>query len=232
MQEFNTNEAGSPGEGGGSGSEQVSEKAKERFAEAARQAKQQVRDEKRSRKRDDRLARVIMQFLGEEQHAHMFQLISRLVARDCPSIFILGTLSLIHQPSKEAVDEYVAEQKVTIVPGSDAGTLSKVSHMDPVIASQIMEWATRLQLAMNIDGEKILMKLMVDESNIDGTVLQLTTFVLVEFFAQVKLPIPYEKLQPLTISVLQNIIEPYLYKVEEYFAQKEREQEEQRKNDE
>lgn len=218
MQEFSNIESGSPGEGGGAAAEQLSEQAKERFAEAARQSKQQARDEKRSRKRDDRLARTIMQFLGDEQHAHMFQLIARLVARDCPSIFILALLSLIHKPSLEAVQEYVTEHKVTIDPTIDQKSLAKATHLDPEVANEIMQWVTRLQLAMSIDGEKILMKLMVDEANIDGTVLQLTTFVLVEFFGQLKRPIPYEKLQPLTISILQNIIEPYLYKVEEHFA--------------
>ncbi len=224
MQEFSNIESGAPGEGGSNASEQLSEQAKERFAEGQRQAKKQMRDEKRARKRDDRLARTIMQFLGDEQHAHMFQLIARLVARDCPSIFILALLSLIHQTSMEAVEEYIADNKVTIAPPSEASALTATTKMDPDVAKKIMEWATRLQLVMNIDGEKILLKLMVDESNIDGTVLQLTTFILVEFFEQISRPIPYEKLQPLTVNVLQNIIEPYLYKVERHFEEKAKEQ--------
>ncbi len=204
-----------PGEGQGSVSEALSEQAKERFAAAARQMKQAAKDERKSRKRDDRVARTIIQFLGDDQHTHLFMLISRLVARDCPSIFILAILSLIHNASLETVSEYIQDQNLTIAMPMDASTaLTQGGHLPPPMNDSLINWITRLQLVMNIDGDRILRRLLVDANNIDGTVLQLTTFVLVEFFEQSKRPVAFEQLQPLTISVLQTLIEPYMAHIE------------------
>ena len=60
-------------------------------------------------------------------------------------------------------------------------------------------------------------RLMVDEGNIDGEVLQLTTFVLVDFFRDMGTPIPYEELQPLTIKILQDILEPHMDMMAKHF---------------
>ncbi|OGJ62756.1 hypothetical protein A3A67_03505 [Candidatus Peribacteria bacterium RIFCSPLOWO2_01_FULL_51_18] len=217
MQEFGGPESYTPGEGAGQTKEGVSEQAREKFQQAAQQIKQILREEKKARRRDDRVAQTILQFLGEDQYAHLFQLIARLAARDCPSIFILAVLSLIHRGSHEAVEEYIAENKISIKDPADSAALFKGGKLPPEIKKTLLLWIQRLQLIMSIYAEKILLKLMVDESNIDGAVLQLTTFVLVDFFESEKLPIPYQELQPLTIKILQDVIEPHLPRIEQYF---------------
>lgn len=223
MQDAGGLESFTPGEGAGSTSEGVSEEAKERFRQAAQQIKQILREEKRARKKDDRVAQTILQFLGEEKYAHLFQLIARLVARDCPSIFILAILSLIHRGSLEAVEEYIAEHSITLKEPSESANLLKRGNLPADVQKSILLWVSRLQLVMSIDAEKILIRLMVDENNIDGSVLQFATFVLVEYFESIKRPIPYEELQPLTIKILQDVIEPHLSEVERYFKSVRRE---------
>jgi hypothetical protein len=163
------------------------------------------------------VARTIVQFLGDEKYAHLFQLISRLAARDCPSIFILAVLSLIHQGSREAVEEYIAENRVMIAEPEAHGSLFKSKTLPEEVQQTILRWITRLQLVLAIDAEKILSKLMVDEGNIDGSVLQLTAFVLVDFFEALSHPIAYEQIQPVAIKILQDVIEPHLEQIEEYF---------------
>jgi hypothetical protein len=217
MQDAGGFESYTPGEGGGNAKEGVSEEAKERFQQAAQQIKQILREEKRARKRDDRVAQTILQFLGEEKYAHLFQLISRLAARDCPSIFTLAILSLIHRGSLEAVEEYIAENKITLKEPIGSTSLFKDGNLPPEVQKSILLWISRLQLVMSIDAERILIRLMVDESNIDGSVLQLATFVLVDYFEVIKRPIPYQELQPLTVKILQEVIAPHLHRVEEYF---------------
>lgn len=219
MQEFGGPESLSPGEGVAPGSEQLSEAAKQRFAQAHQQIKQIIREEKRAKKRDDRVAETIRQFLGEAKYSHLFQLISRLAARDCPSIFILAILSLIHKGSRETVEEYIAEHRVVIELPETKGVDLKGKQGLPQEAREILIlWTTRLELVLQTDAEKILSRLMVDEGNIDGTVLQLTTFVLVDFFEKLKFPIPFADLQPLTIKILQDILEPHMELMAEYFA--------------
>ena len=203
---------GAPGEGGATGFEALSEEAKQRFAAAAAGMQQIRREEKRSKKRDDQVAKAIIQFLDEENHAHLFVLISRLVSRDCPSTFILAVLSLIHEGCRTAVEEYLKET-VKDIPQPDlssALSLTKSGAIDEAESHALIAWITRMQVVLSLDPEGILLKLMVDEAHVDGTILQLTTFVLQEFFQIRRKDVPFEKLQPLTASILQTVFEPFI----------------------
>lgn len=219
MPEFGGPESFTPGEGGTSVSEGLSESAKQRFGQAQQQIKQIAKEEKKARKRDDRVAATIRQFLDDDRYAHLFQLISRLAAMDCPSVFILAVLSLIHKESLETVEDYIAEHKMVLeTPDMTSLVIAGKSKLAPELQEKILFWTARLELIMSTDAERILGRLMVDEGNIDGAVLQLTTFVLVDFFREAGTPIPYEELQPLTIKILQDILEPYMELMEKHFA--------------
>lgn len=213
---------GAPGEGAASGFEELSEEAKQRFAAAAAGMQQIRREEKKSKRRDDQVAKAIVQFLDEAEHAHLFVLISRLVARDCPSIFILAILSLIHQGCRDTVREYLGEMLKEIPEPnlSSAPSLTKSGAIAVEEGKILIHWITRLQTVLSLDVEGILLKLMVDEKHIDGTVLQLTTFVLQEFFQSKKKEIPFEKLQPLTASILQTVFEPFIPGVRKLLQEK------------
>ncbi|MEK7218586.1 MAG: hypothetical protein AAB728_03935 [Patescibacteria group bacterium] len=206
-------ESFAPGEGGGKAPEQLSEEAKQRFAASAAAMKAIQREEKRSRKRDDRVARTIIQFLNDERYTHLFVLISRLVARDCPSIFILAVISLISDESRAVVQDYLKEagQKTEAETVGESLKLTKGGDMDAASHARIVEWITRMQMVLSLETVPILKRLMVDEHNIDGTVLQLTTFVLQDFFkGDSKKKVPFEKLHAFTASVLQAVFEPFM----------------------
>ncbi len=221
MSDFGGFESFQPSEGQVAASEALSEQAKQRFAAAAQQLKQIAREEKKARKRDDRVAKAIIQFLSDEKDSNLFTLISRLVAKDCPSIFILAILALIHSPSLETVDDYVKEHGMRLdAPKDMALSVTNNASMPPEMNEKLVQWIMRLQLVMTIDGAVILKRLLVDEGNIDGTVLQLTTFVLLKFFASHNRTLEYKALQPLTISVLQTLIEPHLEVVEHYLQER------------
>lgn len=220
MDEFGGLESYTPSEGGGAAREQLSEQSKQRFAQAQAQLKALMREEKKAKKRDDRVAQAIVQFLDDERYAHLFQLIVKLAALDCPSIFILAILSLIHDGSRATVEEYVAENGLRIsTPDSQSPALQ--SEGLPADQRQtLLQWIARMELVVKIDTEAILKRLMTDEDNIDGTVLQISTFVLQDFFSSIGRTIEYEKLQPLTIKILQDVVEPHLHKMADYFESK------------
>jgi hypothetical protein len=208
-------EIGLPSEGQSGAPEQLSEEAKQRFAAAAAALKAIQREEKRSKKRDARVARTIVQFLNDDRFAHLFVLISRLVAKDCPSIFILAVLSLIDPESQVVIAEYV----------QDSGQKEVVDSLDrniQILASQntnasvntaLFEWVTRMQSVLSLEAQGVLSRLLVDEGSIDGTVLQLTSFVLQEFFQSpaggLKKP-PFEQIQNLAVNILQSVFEPFM----------------------
>lgn len=224
MQEMGGAESAAPSEGGSNATEQLSEAAKERFAQASKQIKQIIKEEKKARKRDDSVARTIMQFLGDEKYAAFFPLISHLAARDCPSIFILAILSLIHEPSSASVEDYIRDNRVTIDESTAESTQDLGTGLPPELRKRLLSWISRLELVMSIDSGKILIRLMVDEENIDGTVLELTTTTLVEFFERSERPISYDELQPLTMGILQTVIEPYVDIIEQHFNRLKEEQ--------
>lgn len=222
MSEMGGLEIGVPGEGGSGAPEQLSEEAKQRFAAAGAAMAQIQREEKRSKKRDTRVAKTILQFLQDDRYTHLFVLISRLVARDCPSVFILAILSLINEECRTVVKEYLEEVKAEVKESSS----EIVSDDLQVIAGEsidaranriLIAWITRMQMVMALDAVKILSKLMVDHKSIDGTVLQLVTFVLQEFFKSKdggNRAAPFESLQGLAVSILQTVFEPFLDLVE------------------
>lgn len=212
MSDIGGPEIGAPGEGGASSTEALSEEAKQRFAAAAAGMQQIRREEKKSKRRDDQVAKAIIQFLDDAQHTHLFVLISRLVSRDCPSIFILAILSLIHQGCRDTVKEYLTEL-LKDIPEPDLSASTALTKSGAIAAEEgqiLIRWITRLQTVLSLDVAGILLKLMVDEKHIDGTILQLTTFVLQEFFRMQKKEVAFEKLQPLTASILQTVFEPFI----------------------
>lgn len=228
MAEFGGPEIGAPGEGGASGFEELSEEAKQRFAAAAAGMQQIRREEKKSKRRDDQVARAIVQFLDDAEHTHLFVLVSRLVARDCPSIFILAILSLIHQGCRDTVKEYLSEM-LKDIPEPDLSSSKELTKGGAIAVEEgqiLIRWITRLQTVLSLDTAGILLKLMIDEKHIDGTILQLTTFVLQEFFHIQRKEIPFEKLQPLTASILQTVFEPFIPSVRKLLQEKARKAEE------
>ena len=215
-------EIGTPGEGASGAPEALSEEAKQRFAAAAAAMQAIQREEKKSKKRDTRVARTIIKFLNDDRYAHLFVLISRLVARDCPSVFILAILSLIDEESRSVVKEYLEEVRQEMKEASaeivdDGMQVVTGESIDAHTNRILIVWITRMQMVLSLEAKPILMRLMLSDSNIDGTVLQLTAFVLQEFFHSAKggrREAPFESLQALAANMLQTVFEPFLDQVE------------------
>lgn len=212
MSEFGGLESFSPDEGNGGGNEQMSEEARQRFAGAAAALQQIRKEEKQSKKRDQGVAQVILQFLTDTQRAHLATLISRLVSRDCPSPFILAILSLISPECRSVVQEYLKDalngQEETVQ--ARQRDLILGTELDSATNAQMMEWITRMELVLASDSDAILRALIVDDANIDGTILQLTTFVLQEFLQSHNKDVPFDTLQPLAAGILQSLFKPHL----------------------
>lgn len=204
-------ESMSPDEGGGSASEGLSEEARARFAGAAAAQQQAKKEEKKAKKRDDGVAQMIMRFLSDNQRIHLATLISRLVAIDCPSPFLLAILSLANAECAKAVDDYLAEQGTP--PDIDAKSLAALG--DTALSTEANEslekWILSMELVLASDPQRILKALIVDEGNIDGTVLQLTTFVLEEFLKGHGKTVSFPDLQRVSISILQSVFEDYMH---------------------
>lgn len=207
-------EALSPDEGVGGSPEQLTEAAKKRFAGTGIALKQIKKEEQRSKKRDTGVAQTIAKFLTDDQRAHLSVLIARLVARNCPSSFILALLALINASCLQKAEEFFEEaHKKTLdataeenVPVIAKGSLSREANRSLVM------WVTRLQSMLAIESNEIIASLLIDEKNMDGTVLQLTAFILQEFFAKQNIRPTFEELHALSGNILHAVFAPFIQK--------------------
>ena len=215
-----------PDEAGGGVSESLSEEVRQRFASSAAKSQQARKQEKKSKKRDQKVVQTIKKFFDKKGNGQLIVLISRLSARNCPSIFILAVLSLIDEDCCNTVEEYLAETTHSsshdLIDNNAA--LTSGGALSDEMNKQMIEWILRLQMVLSLDPENTLMRLMVDANNVDGTVLQLTTITLVNFFKQHGRNAPYEKLQPLTASILQTVFEPFIGSVRKKLLEREAEE--------
>ena len=213
MQDFGGLESAAPGEGQSGGIEELSEDAKQRFAAAAKAGKALQQEERRSKRRDQKIARAIIRFLNDDRYTHLFILISRLVGRDCPSIFLLAILSLIDDEAAALVEDFLGDGSTAILAEKAATPIVEHSALSASSNATLSEWMGRVQGVLQREHAAILASLMLDDRNIDGSILQLTTFVLQAFFESAhggKKKVPFEKLQPLTASILTTLFQPYI----------------------
>lgn len=213
MSETGGLDIGMPDEGTGGVSEQASEQAQQRFAASQQAAKQQVKEEKKAKKRDDNVAQVIVQFLTDTQRTHLATLIAQLVALNCPTTFILAVLSLINDKCLTAVDDYLKEKNIdtSADPSSGNALVSADSALTDAANERIAQWIMRMELILAVDGEQVLESLIVDDQNIDGTILQLNTFVLQEFLTEQSKNVEFDALQRLSANILQSLFTPGMH---------------------
>jgi len=202
-------ESSAPSEDGGNAAEGLSEQAKAKFAAGQAAMVQIQKEEKKAKKKDDGVAQVIMQFLTDNQRTHLATLIARLVAIDTPSPFILAILSLINEECRKTVEEYLKEQGMeqadettlpAIAPGTDLSTDNKA----------FAAWIVRMQQVLAADSHKIIKALLVEDENIDGTVLQMTMFVLQDFLESSGKKPNFDELQQLSINILQSVFAKFM----------------------
>ncbi|TSC79669.1 MAG: hypothetical protein G01um101425_600 [Candidatus Peregrinibacteria bacterium Gr01-1014_25] len=210
MQDFGNIESGTPGEGQGGVSEELSEEAKQRFAAQQAAAAQVRREEQRAKKRDTGVAHIILQFLTDQQRAHLATLIARLVGRECPSTFLLAVLSLINDECLSACEEALREYSSPGVPGaSHAQAITELSERSGQ-RGRVDAWTGRMQRTVAIDPQAVLGALLTGDRQLDGSVLQLTAFVLQDFLRQSGKDVSYEQSQPLAAGILQAVFAPFM----------------------
>ena len=188
----------------------MSEAAREQArAQAQAQARAQQQQEARSKKRDDNVARAILQFLTDDQRAHLSTLIARLVARNCPSPFLLAILSLINEQCRREVHEYLQEREIDEATIERSLDIARTKGLQAA-GQPLVEWIARIDMVLSVDVDAILDAIVVEGSSVDGTVLQLTTFVLEEYLRSVGKAPSFGDIQSLAVGILQSLLEPHM----------------------
>lgn len=194
---------------------EATERAKQQFAGTKKALQQLAKEEKKAKKGDRSVADTIVQFLTDAQRTHLAVLIARLIARDCPPLFVLAILSLINEQCRLQVEESLAGEEIDADALSTLAIVGQNAELSEKANVDIGNWITRMQAALHLHTEGIMQALLIDQGNLDGTVLQLTTFVLEEFLEAQGKKAPFEHLQNLSMKILQTLFEPHMHLVQQ-----------------
>jgi hypothetical protein len=221
MSEFGGLDIGIPQEQSNAAPEQLSEEAQQRFAANAQALRELKKVEKKSRKKDDAIAAILKQFLSNSQYSHLVVLISRLSSRNCPSIFILAIVSLIDDSARTEVDAYIQEYFVESVNEALQNGLQLLpnGNVSSQMNAELIAWITRLQMTVSIDPDGIIRRLLIDTTNIDGALLQLSAFIIQEYYKTKQMNIEFTAVQPLAAQILQTILASYISAIQKKILQ-------------
>lgn len=205
-------ESAMPREGEGGVSEELSEEAKQRFASAGAALQQIYQEERKAKRRDRGVAEIILQFLNDDQRTHLSALIATLCAKNCPSPFLLAILSLISDTCCTVIQEYLREVEEKAIGSTVAPETTLTTHasLDQETNRALLEWITRLQIVLSLDSTSILSSVRQADGTLDVSLLQLTTFVIQEFFGAKGKQADYERVRQLSASILHMLFESFL----------------------
>lgn len=162
--------------------QETAQESQEQFRERYRQAqaaiKQIQKDEGKKKQQDDSLAQIIVQFLGEKNRTALFLLISRLVARNIPSDFILALIALIHAPAASAV-----EQKMLENPHTSTQALEKKENrmFTADQKKRIDAWTNSIISLSTAESRKIIHTAVEPTGEIAAEAVQIFALVLREY---------------------------------------------------
>jgi hypothetical protein len=209
MSELGSIDFGDAQGGVSSSAEGLSEEAVARLQANAAAIAAIRKQEKQTKKGDDAVVSLLLQFLNDAHYSHLFTLIARLIARNCPSIFILSIIALVHTLAAEEVERVLDRHFATETrKGITETALSQMQ--DLIVNERIVEWLTSVQMILSLNPDGIIRSLLLDEKNIDGSVLQLTAFIMADYFALQQKAVTYEQVQPVAMQLLQSILAPYI----------------------
>ncbi len=190
------------------------EKSDEKFREEMRRAQQAMqqlqKDEGQAKGYDLALASIIVRFLSQPQNTDLFLLISRVVALNFPSEFVIAILSLVDQKAHDVVRGLLAEGKSH----HEAHSALAIRHeahfhsLSPERKKEIEAWATNMSAVAGKSPERVLeaMLIPVHEKKISPVLVQLSAFILRNYLAAHQLNMEYSDLRDFMEGVMLEIV--------------------------
>jgi hypothetical protein len=195
--------------------EKSDEKFREEMAKAQAALQNLQQEEGQARTYDQSLAAIIVQFLSQPQNTDLFLLISRVVALNLPSEFVIAVLSLIDKKAHQEVLRYLSEAKKA------EGSSRHSSHAALVIRHEanfqtlplehkriIESWVANMALVAGKGPHRILETLVIPgpDKRISPLVVQLSSFILRNYLAEHQLAVAYETLREFMERVFVELV--------------------------
>lgn len=193
------------------------EKSDEQFREQmkrAQKAMQQLqKEEGKARAHDDKLAKIIVQFLSQQAGGtDLFLLISRCVAQDIPSELIIAVLSLVDRQASEEIESILKEAKqeaALVVP-----QYKDVHTLNPAQKKAIDDWIKNITIAAAHKPHRTLDTVLVKSvangelvHEISAPFVQLSAFIMRNYLAMQETNVDVKKLRDFMENVYFRIIQ-------------------------
>ena len=193
------------------------EKADERFQEEMRrgqQAMQQLqKDEGQAKGYDLALASIIVRFLSQPQNTDLFLLISRVVALNLPSEFIIAILSLVDSKARQVVTGFLAEGKKHGAHHDPHSALAirheaKFETLSPELKKEIESWVAAMAEVAGRTPERVLEAILLPghDKRIAPVPVQLSAFILRNYLASHHISMEYADLRDFMERVMVEIV--------------------------
>jgi len=176
-------------------SEQL-EKYRERAKKTAAQARQDRKQEKKKKRQEDVLSHIIIQFLKTPKYSGFFILISKSLAKNIPSDFLLALLSLIHKDSLAAVNTKDIPKGLS---------KPQKSPFPKEILNPMSHWTTLLSSVASSEPHKVLETILDNEWKVDENITQLMSLVIREFFVFKKFKTEFSNISIFSKVFLTNL---------------------------
>lgn len=202
--------------GMGSSASEGSEMSDEQFREQMQQAQaamvQLRQEEGKARANDDKLAKIIVQFLAQPGNTDLFLLISRCIAQNIPSEIIIGVLSLVDRTAFMEMENILKEATTTALATPEHHNIHSLSGGQK---QAIDEWLRNISIAAGSKPQRALESLLVKKTNTQNEVvqeistpfIQLSAFIMRNFLAMQNTQVDYETLYEFMESVYLKMIQ-------------------------
>ncbi len=198
--------------------EKSDEKFKEEMKRAQKAHKQLKKEEGKARAKDDKLAKIIIQFLSKQSGgSDLFLLISRCVAQNISSKIIIAVLSLIDRNASEEIVNILEEIKnemalVTLSHGD-------LNSLNPSQKLAIDKWIQNINTAVFHKPDRSLESLVLKSvseddkviSKISPVLIQLSAFIMRDYLAMeqshIDVKILYDFMENVYVRMIKNLEE-------------------------
>lgn len=188
----------------------------EAFNEEMRRTQKAMKDlqqeEGKAKDNDNNLAQIIVQFLGQEGNTDLFLLISRAVAQNITSEFIIAILSLIDQRSYDETKGLLAAGQTEKAPANDEKHQHQKAEFESLTDEQkraIDHWVKNMSMVAHKKPHRLHDCLVMkgqQERVISPVAIQLASFILRRYFNYYQIEVDFQNIRDFIEGVFVGII--------------------------
>lgn len=187
------------------------EKFQEEMKKTQKAIKQLQKEEGQAKGHDNNLAAIIVHFLGDPANTDLFLLISRVVAQNIPSEFIIAILSLIDRNAHKEIKGLLEISKEEDLPANFALAIREKDDFKSIPPAQkkaIDNWLFDLSQIAFKKPHRILETMIIPtpQRQLSPMPIQLSTFILRKYLIKHQINLDFEVLRDFMQGIFVELV--------------------------